>query len=115
MTIEEFYKIQDDLSKHFSAIHNKQITRENIFWALFIVLGDAEGLEFATDLWDLDLDYDRCFEALSDFDFNLLQVEIESDEGVVSKRFLLQYKVKVKFKGQTWVIHRYDVDPFPSN
>jgi hypothetical protein len=113
MTIEEFYKIQNDLSKRFSLVHNKQITRENIFWALFIVLGDAEGLEFATDLWDLDLDSDRCYEALSKFD--LLEVKFESEEGIVPKRFLLQYKVRVKFKGQTWIIHSYDADPFPSN
>jgi hypothetical protein len=115
MTIEEFYKIQEDLSKHFSVIHNMQITSEDIFWALFIVLGDAESLEFATDIWDLDLDYEHCFEALSKFDFGLLRVEIASKEGIVPKRFLLQYKVRVKFKGQTWVIHRYDADPFPSN
>ena len=115
MSIEDFYKIQVRLADHFSTLYSKDISREDIFWALFVALEDEEELEWAGDLWDLDLDYNQCLEVLSRFDFNSLNNQIATDEGLIPENFLMQFKVRIKFKGQLWVIHRYDADPFPSN
>jgi hypothetical protein len=115
MTIENFYKIQEELASHFSSMHLKEIKREDIFWALFLKLQDSEDIEWAGDLWDLDLNYNRCLELLADFDFDSLHTQILSEEDLIPDSLLIQYKVRVKFKGQIWIIHRYDADPFPSN
>jgi hypothetical protein len=115
MSIEDFYKIQECLSDHFSKLYSKDISREDVFWALFIALEDKEGLEWSGDLWDLEIDYSQCLEILSRFDFDSLHNQITTDEGLIPENFLMQFKVRIKFKGQLWVIHRYDADPFPSN
>jgi hypothetical protein len=82
---------------------------------LFIRLQQKENLEYALWLWDLDLEFNECLSVLSDFDFNCLQNQFETAEGLIRERFLMQFRARFKFKGQIWVIHKYDLDPFPSN
>ena len=115
MSIENLYRIQEKLAFHFSKLYHKEITREDTFWALFLLLEDKGRIEWATDLWDLDLEYDQCLQLLLKFDFDCLHSPVISTKDLIPNRFLLQFKVRLKFKGQIWVIHRYDADPLPSN
>jgi hypothetical protein len=115
MSIEGFYKIQECLSDRFATLYSKDISREDIFWVLFIALEDKERLEWGGDLWDLDLEYNQCLELLSNFDFSSLHSRVATEEGLIPEDLLMQLKVRIKSKGQLWVIHRYDADPFPSN
>ena len=52
---------------------------------------------------------------MSDLDFRILKGKIETDEDIIPKEYLLQFKVQIKSKGLIWIIHKYDADPFPSN
>jgi hypothetical protein len=115
MEIEEHYKLQEDLGKYFTSKYARRISREDIFWSLFIVFGDEHKLEWPCLIWDLELGYEDCIQRLSSFDFDSLKNGISTLDALVPEEFLFKFKVRVKFKGDVWVIHRYDQDPFPSN
>lgn len=115
MEIEEIERILDDLASHFASKYSKIVKREQIFDALVLLLADEHGFEWRGDLWNLHIEYDEALKILSDFDFGTLQLQIETEEDVIASDLLIQSKVRFKAKGLTWVIHKYDADPFPSN
>lgn len=112
--IENSTKVQESLIHFFNLNRASNIDRRIIFEALFIVYADKYNLEWLGDLWDIQLDYNDAKKLLSDFDFQNLKVKIKTNENIIPKEFLLQYKVKIKSKGLVWIINKYDADPFPS-
>ena len=114
-TIEKWYEIQEELVRYLTSLHGHEITREEVFNALFIRLSDKCDLEWQGDLWDLEIDFDEALQSIIDFDFRILSQNIVSDSSIFPDGFLLNYKVRIKSKGLIWVIHMYDKDPFPSN
>jgi hypothetical protein len=110
-----FSNLLDDLAIHFSKITKKEITRTEIFDALFLLISDSQNFEWSGDLWDLTLSLPDTIQLLKDFDFNTLNKTIEVDENIFPRIVLYQKKILIKEKGLIWVIHNYDKDPFPSN
>lgn len=113
--INEWYNIQELLALYFSKKVGSEISRRQIFDALFISLTDTCNLEWRGDLWDLEMNYEDAVNALIDFDFAVLNTKIQSKEQVLPKSLVREYKVRIKAKGLIWIIHKYDKDPFPSN
>lgn len=113
--IEESIKIQECLIKHFNSIYPWEIDRKIIFKALLIVLSNRYDFRYIGDLWSIQIDYDESLRLLSDFDFNVLQNEVLTDDSIIPKENLIQFKAEIKSKGLVWIIHKYDADPFPSN
>ena len=113
--IEKWEMILESLVIHFASSHSGTLTREHIFDVLFILMGDKHKIEWAGDLYDIEIELKEAIELLSNFDFNVLYSTIETEEGFIPDEFLIQYKVRIKNKGLTWIIHKYDADPFPSN
>jgi hypothetical protein len=108
--------LKNKLSEHFNSIYSDiQIDRKQVFDALFIMLSDKYDLEWIGDLWDIDITYDEAKKVLSNFDFNTINNVIETNEEIIPRDLLIQYKVRIKSKGLIWIIHKNDMDPFPSS
>ena len=113
--INKWYDIQKSLTIYFNSFYTWTIKSEHVFESLFLLLADKYGLEWFGDLWDVEIEYEEALKLLSEFDFNTIFNKIETDEEIFPKDFLIQYKVRIKSKGLIWVIHKNDIDPFPSN
>ena len=111
----KFDGILESLRCHYNLINLNKIDRHTIFDALFILQEDKYNLEHPGDLWAIEIEYDEALKLLENFDFNVILNSIETQENIIPKEFLLEFKVKVKSKGLVWIIHKYDSDPFPSN
>ena len=101
--IEKWSDIQDRLTEHFKKTHSERLTNRLIFESLFLLLAEKEKLEWLGSLWNVELEYDDALNLLSNFNFDRVL------------KYLIDYKVRIKARGQIWVIHKYDPDPFPSN
>ncbi len=108
-------QIFNALTEYYKKAYSPNIEREHIFLALFLILADSNELEGPGDLWALDLHYDKAKSLLSTFDFNEVLMKFETSDEIIPRNLLMQYKVLVKSKGLIWVVHKNDIDPFPSN
>jgi len=113
--IEKWSDIQDRLTEHFKKTHSDKITNQVIFESLFLLLAEKEKLKWLGSLWDVELEYDAALNLLSNFNFDTVLSKIQTTEGLIPRECLIEYKVRIKARGQIWVIHKYDLDPFPSN
>ncbi len=105
----------NSLTAHFKNIYGGFIERNHIFDALFLLLADKHDMEWPGDLWDVEIDFDEAKQLLASFDFDILRNTIETERNIFPEGTLIEYKVRIKSSGLIWIIHRYDVDPFPSN
>ncbi len=113
--ISELDSILNNLSEFYSKLKKDNITREEIFEALYIVLKKENNWEHPLDFWSLKIEYEEALRLLLDFDFKILKNKIETSGEIIPKDLLMNYKVRIKSKGLIWIIHKYDADPFPSN
>jgi hypothetical protein len=113
--ISELDSILNNLSEFYSKLKQDNISREEIFDSLYIVLKSENNWEHPLDFWSLKIEYEEALSLLSDFDFKILKNKIETPLEIIPKDLLMNYKVRIKSKGLIWVIHKYDADPFPSN
>jgi len=111
---EEFDKYLDNWSSEISRISGNYVSREKIFNALFMLLGDKYKLEHPLDLWNIDISFEEGLKYLSEFDFEPFDQPINVDL-CIDRILLFQKKVKIKASGFVLHIHRYDQDPFPSD
>lgn len=112
--IHSFVEITDQASKLLTALHGTHRTPEEVREALvskFEVDGQVE-------LLNRNLSSDEIVSALIDFPFGqpTLLDEIDLEESIlpesIPRRFV---EALVKHRGEIWLVHKYDADPFPSN
>lgn len=115
MEIEEFDEILNELSRLLSTINNREVDRNEIFDALFLLLADEKNLEWKGDLWNIDSTFEELQSLLSAFDFGILKKTVETGDENIPEEYISKNKVRIKEKGQIWVIHKNDLDPIPSN
>ncbi len=113
--IENLDNILNELSKYFSNIKSILITREDIFDSLYICLEQKFEWENQLDFWDLDINHEEAKNVLNNFDFNTLFFKVESERNIINQDLVIRTKTQIKSKGLIWIIHKYDVDPFPSS
>jgi hypothetical protein len=113
--IEKWYQIQESIAIHFSKLHSKNIEKQDVFNALFLLLESKYDLEWPGDLWDVEMEFNEVLNLLQDYDFDFVLHEIETPKDIFPDDLLAQYKVKIKANGLIWFIHNYDPDPFPSS
>lgn len=113
--IKDFYEMQEKLAKFFSEKYHRKILREDIFNALALLLADKENLERLEWLEDVDINYDKARELLSSFDFDILNRTIQTSDNILPIWCLFQFRARFKVNNLIWTIHKYDIDPFPSN
>lgn len=113
--IEKWDAILSRLVNHFQSKHLVEITDREILDALFLILEKENNLEWITDVWDIKIEFEEALALLENFDFDCLRNKVETPMGIIPKELLVQFKIRIKSKGQIWVIHKYDADPFPSN
>lgn len=113
--IEKLESILNELSEYFSILKSVPISRDDILEALYLSLSNHLELNHPLELWDLEIKLKDAQLILSDFDFNTVLHKVELDNEFFPKDLLVQTKVQIKSKGSIWHIHKYDLDPFPSN
>jgi hypothetical protein len=107
--------ILNNLSEHFSVINGRDISRIDIFDALYLCLENQLNWENQLDFWDLEITYQEAKKLLMTFDFRTIYNKIESGRDILVEGLLFSTKTKIKSKGLIWLIHMNDLDPFPSN
>ncbi len=113
--IEKWSFVIESLASHYTSIYSEDINDKQIFEALFLILSAKYEFEWQGDLWDVEIELSDAIDLLSNFDFSILRNTVETEEGLIPKDFLIQYKVRIKVLGLIWVIHKTDADPFPSD
>jgi hypothetical protein len=107
--------IQSSLASHFDTFYSWEIKKGHIAEALFLLFEESGKLEDFVDVLFIHIEYDDALKLLSDFNFNILQNKIETDEEIIPDNFLMKFKIRIKSKGLIWIIHRNDLDPYSSN
>ena len=113
--MNRFSSFIDELSKVLSSKLGKTIKRADIFNALFLLLSDIKDLRWAGDLWNIEITESEIEELLKDFDFEILDKTVLTDNQIFPFNVLIQRKAQIKENGMIRIIHKYDKDPFPSN
>jgi hypothetical protein len=107
---ETFQKVADTLRYERGHL----IEMENVFQALFMVIGDDREYQWIADVWDIEIDEAELYELVKNFDFNSFTYGVETDVESIGDGVLYKTKVKIKRGGLIWIIHKNDFDPFPS-
>lgn len=99
---------------------NKKFSHEFKFLDIQLALADHYGYspEDSTKTASHNLTAQQIFEILKDHDFKLPDESetVKLDESILPIDTLqLLDEQTIKSKGEIWVIHKYDKDPFPSN
>lgn len=110
--IKEAEKAKEALSKKLG------INISDLFFQK--ALGEALGYdeEDSTRIIDHDLTAEEMLDKLKDFDFKIPEVigNIKFDHSILPEDVPQRLDEKeIKHKGEIWVIHKNDKDPFPSN
>ena len=113
--IEKWDAMLRKLVDHFQNHYFIEVSDQEILEALFLTLEKKKDLEWIGDVWDVEIEYEEALTLLTNFNFESLKNKVETEQGVIPNDLLFQFKVKIKSKGQIWIIHKYDADPFPSN
>ncbi len=114
-SLDKFEKDLEDLSTSLTNHFKIPISREKVFHAIFVALGDELEMEWLGDVYDANVEYDSLYHSLKDFDFSMFDQSFESDYEMIQDVALYQEKVKFKVLGAVWYMHKNDKDPFPSN
>lgn len=115
MEIEEYISLIDRIIKYYKDELDIIISSTDIEDALYILLSDKEKCEWRGDLFQTKIKFEDAIQLLSGFKFGTLKNLIQTDQKIVSDNLIFNRKVKIKSGGLIWIIHRYDLDPFPSN
>src|SRR5690554_2549960 len=112
LAVEEFDEYLDNWSSEISRVSGDNVSREKVFNALFMLLGDKYNLGHPLDLWNIDISFEEGLKYLNEFDFESFDQPINTDLSI-DRNLLFGKKVKIKASGFVLHIHRYDQDPFP--
>ena len=104
-----------ELAKSLSLKKNRKIEDEHIFEALFMIWGDKNEMKWVMEILNFPFKYEEAYNALIDFDFDVFDKEIHTDLELIKGMLYYETKAKIRSGGVVWIIHKYDVDPFPSN
>lgn len=107
--IEDLSDLFEKLQQHF------QVKEAEIFDALYLRLYHKHNFEWVGEVWDIEISFDEAVRTLHDFDFSILREVIETDLSLLPTDLRIIRKARFKYKGDIWVIHKYDQDPFPSS
>lgn len=94
---------------------NRTFSMEQALTALCIDQGKTVQ-EVAAQTWTVETLVEALIQCCSILELPQLLAVAEFDESIIpegTERALLEEKVK--HKGEIWLIHKYDADPFPSN
>jgi hypothetical protein len=99
---------------------NQEFSHDFKFLDIQLALAEHYGYspEDSTKTASHNLTAEKIFEMLKDHDFKLPEESetIELDESILPSGAVQRLDEQtVKSKGEIWVIHKYDKDPFPSN
>jgi hypothetical protein len=99
-----------------SEAHHRNISIGEVEAALV----DAMGLDEIGDLLDRDIDSHLILRLLTGYNFVALHpeklCEIKLSESIIPAGVpICLSEAEVKLKGERWVVHKNDADPFPSN
>lgn len=116
LQINEFIKEGEEARE----LLEKEISHELTFLNIQLALAEKLGYtpEDSTRTASHKLTAVQIFEMLKEYDFNF---PIESETITLEETILPKGAIRrideqtVKSKGEIWVIHKYDKDPFPSN
>ncbi len=109
--LERNESIYIQLADYFSQKHNVKLQWEDIADAIEI---HTNLLEHPVDIWNIELSFEELKLILSNYDFNIPKIKVDIDIQL-PENILHNVKVRIKAKGNIYIIHKKDLDPFPSN
>jgi hypothetical protein len=110
--LQKWVGVLERLETEISAFQNQNVTQADLLTALYIKYSAEESYNTYTDIYFFDPDYQALLKELKFYDFTYNRSEIEAE--IITFKGNDLWKAQVKVGGDTWVLHKYDVDPFPS-
>lgn len=110
--LQKWVGVLEKLENEISAFQSQKITQADLLTALNIKYSTAETYLTYADLYYVDPDFEALFDEYKHYDFSYNRTEIEAEISTFKGNDL--WKAQVKVGGDTWVLHKYDADPFPS-
>lgn len=112
----QYIKVSYEAREILSRLKGREIENIDIQLALMEVFK----LEDEIDLIEKELSAEKIINLLKDFCFLKYHpevlCEIQFDESIIPSDVpRLLTEVKIKNRGEIWIIHKNDLDPFPSN
>jgi hypothetical protein len=113
--INHWDELLNESSAFFSMQRGHPVTNEDVLEAIYIQTDEKNNYDWIGDVYENRYSLDEVKVLLQDFDFKDLNRTIECVEDFIPKDLRINYKVRIKTKGNICVIHKNDKDPFPSN
>jgi hypothetical protein len=105
-----FEELQHELNKN----RQDRLSIEEVYDACFILISDHPEFEHPLYLYSIEPNFDVFYAELKDYPFEYNKVQVESPINELSIS-LIQERAQIKADGIIWVLHKYDLDPFPSS
>lgn len=88
---------------------------EVVLWhAIQLLCYERFGIE-GLQVFGQRIPYEELLSYYRDYDFSLNSVLVESSNGDLHYSLVTFNRARIKHNGKTWIVHKYDIDPFPSN
>lgn len=100
-----------EVAEHFTKCYNVDIQWQDIANALDI---HTSLLEHPVEIWDIEVDVEGLKKILADYNFVNPIIPVDIDIPL-PKEIMFQTKVRIKVKGNIYIVHKNDADLFPSN
>ena len=92
-----------------------RISSEDVLLALIVETG-KELQDLASTAWTEETIFDTIKNSAYVSHLPIIEDDVHLDESIIPSDTLRSlYEEQVKFKGEIWVIHKNDIDPFPSS
>lgn len=115
MTLEDIW-MYHDLEGMISRVNHHRgldITLGDLLTVLALYETSLQDIRHPAYIYDFDTTPEYVENLLMTFDFELVRNVIEHETSI-SRASRFQTKIRVKSRGDIWILHQNDADPFPS-
>lgn len=109
--IERNEIIYNHLAEYFSEKYDVKLQWQDVVEAIEI---HTNLLEHPVEIWNIEPNFENLKVILSNYNFVSPKIELDIDVQLPRDVFH-KVKARIKAKGNIYIIHKNDLDPFPSN
>lgn len=116
MTIQDLYLTNrlGPIIERGNAKRTTKVSQTDVLMGLILTEKSLQEIDGSAQVWRFETTEAYLEQFIMSFDFETIRTEVEHETTIP---YLTRFhtKVAVKSRGEKWVLHKYDADPFPSN